>query len=352
MEDTLSRSVLYRVHSAGLAATFADLENQAFAQGQPLLGSPGAISLRSNGGGARYYVRQYYDFERNKRDEYIVAAGAIDAEQVVVEWKRRIAEANDVASSVRLLNREGYQVMPPKHLAAIAPLARHGLFEAGAVLVGSHALGIVLNKMGIRATPFATEDVEVARPARLTLRQPLEKDLGEILRESGIDFVEVPPLEHGKPSIKFKEQGRSRFTFDLLVPAPGTDYEVTHVPELRTHAGALPYLRYLVSQSQPGVALSTQGIVHARVPLPERFALHKLLVSQLRVGRTEKSRKDRRQAAILIAALAELHPGALPEAYEATPKSVRGRIRKAFEEIREELAPHPLALEEMQALLA
>lgn len=347
----MAASPLYRTHSAGLAATFADLENQALSQAQPLLGTPGSITLRTNAGGARYYVRQFYDFERNKRDEYIVAAGAPNAEKIVEAWRRRIAEANDVSSSVRLLSREGYQVMPPKHLAAIAPLARHGLFAAGAMLVGSHALGVILNKLGIRATPFATEDVDVARPSRLSLPIPARAGLGEILRESGIDFEEVPPLQHGTPSIKFKEQGRSRFTFDLLVPASGTDYEVVKVPELGVHAAALPYFRYLVSRSQTSVALSTQGIAAVKVPLPERFALHKLIVSQLRAGRSEKSRKDQHQAATLIAALGELHPGALQEAYEATPKSVRRLVRKSFEAIRPSLVPHPQASDEMESCL-
>lgn len=348
----MSRTALYRSHSAGLAATFADLENHAHAQGEPILGSPGSISLRSNAGGIRYYVRQYYDFERNKRDQYLIAASAPGADRVVEAWKARIAEANDVASSVRLLSREGYQVMPPRHLAAITPLARHGLFEAGAMLVGSHAFGIVLNKLAVRASPFATEDVDVARPAKLSLREPLSKDLGEILRESGIDFVEVPPLEHGKPSIKFKEKGRSRFTFDLLVPAKGYEYGVVPVPELGIHAAALPYLRYLVSHSQPAVALSLQGIVAVKVPLPERFALHKLIVSHLRVGRSEKSQKDQRQAAILIAALGELHPGALSEAYAATPQSARSLVRRAFQAIAPSLAPHPRSIAEMEACMA
>lgn len=94
-------------------------------------------------------------------------------------WKRRIAEANGIASSVRMLGREGFQVMPPKHTAAIAPLARHGLFEAGAMLVGSHALGIVLNKLGVRASalhPGALSEAYEATPksVRTRLRKAFE----------------------------------------------------------------------------------------------------------------------------------------------------------------------------------
>ena len=62
---------LYRRHSPGLAATYADLENHALSQGEALFGTPGSVTLRSNGGGVQFWVRQYYDFERRKRDEQI-----------------------------------------------------------------------------------------------------------------------------------------------------------------------------------------------------------------------------------------------------------------------------------------
>ena len=51
-----------------------------------------------------------------------------------------------------------------------------------------------------------------------------------------------------------------------------------------------------------------------RVPLPERYAVHKLMVSQLRTDRGGKSEKDLFQAAVLLAVLGEKHPGAIADA--------------------------------------
>jgi hypothetical protein len=348
LEDTAVAGALYRRHSAGLAATYADIENHALNQGEVLVGTPGSVTLRENATGAMFYVRQYYDHEGRKKDQYI--SGSVDSPETLAQvaaWRSRIEEAKDILKTVRLLAREGYATLTPKHLATLAPLSRHGLFEAGAILVGTHAFEVIVNRLGIRAEAFATQDIDIARAAKLALENVPDGGLLELLRESGIDFVDALRLNHAEPATRFMERGRSRFTVDLLVPASGAEAEIHPVPELKTHATALPHLRYLLGESQMGAAMSNHGVVAVRVPVAERFAIHKLLVSQLRTGRPEKSLKDRKQAAVLIAALGELHSGAIEAAFKATPVSSRKRIRKALDQIGDLLAPHPQALEEI-----
>lgn len=340
---------LYQRHSEALAVTYSNVENHALAQGEALIGTPGSLSERTNASGARFYVRQYYDHERVKRAQYLTSADAPDAKARIQDWRQRLDDAKDLLGSVRLLAREGYSVLTPKHFAAIAPLSNHGLFEAGAILVGTHAFEVIVNRLGIRVAVFATEDVDLASPGKLAIRKPPDGGLLQVLRESGIDFVDVPALSPRDPATSFKERGRSRFTFDLLVPASGEEMAIQAVPELKAHAMALPYLRYLLGDTQIGAALSNHGVCSVRVPLAERFALHKLLVSQLRKGRPEKSTKDLRQAAALIAALGELQPGALEEAYSKTPVSCRKHIRKSLQMIRASLDPHPQAWESVAA---
>jgi hypothetical protein len=342
---------LYLKHSAGLAATYADVENHALHQDEVLVGSPGAISIRKNAQGSRFYVRQYYDHEGRKRDQYIASLGsAAGAGQAAERWKGRIEEARDILRSVRLLAREGYATLAPKHLAALAPLSRHGIFEAGAVLVGTHAFEVIVNRMGIRVAVFATEDVDIARPNKLAVGNLPEGGLLGLLRESGIDFVGVPGFGRNEPPASYKERGRSRFTFDLLVPTSGEEIEVRPVPELGAHATALPFLRFLLNEAMVGAALSSHGVVAVRVPAPERFAVHKLIVAQIRKGRREKSLKDLKQAAVLIAALGENHPGALEAAFAKTPSSSRRHIRRSLQQARKLLEPHPRSWDELAAI--
>jgi hypothetical protein len=220
-------------------------------------------------------------------------------------------------------------------------LSRYGIFEAGAVLVGTHAFEVIVNRMGIRVAVFSTEDVDIARPKKLAVGNIPEGGLLGLLRESGIDFVGVPGFGRNEPPASYKVRGRSRFTFDLLVPTSGEEIEVRPVPELGAHATALPYLRFLVNETMVGAALSNHGVLAVRVPLPERFALHKLIVAQIRKGRPEKSLKDLKQAAVLIAALGENHPGALEAAFEKTPSSSRRHIRRSAHQVKEQLEPHP-----------
>jgi hypothetical protein len=97
--------------------------------------------------------------------------------------------------------------------------------------------------------------------------------------------------------------------------------------------------------------ISPIGCAAVRIPVPEKFAIHKLLVSQLRVGRTEKSQKDLRHAAIIIAVMAELHAGATEEAFSKTPVSARSKILKSLGAVRRLLEDHPQALDEVDRIL-
>jgi hypothetical protein len=342
---------LYTRHSPGLAAVYADIENSALNQEEPLIGTPGSISIRQNASGTRFYARQYYDYDGRKTDQYIAGpAGDSEADRRAEECKTRIAEAKDIVTSVRLLGREGYSLLSPKHVAALAPLWKYKLFQAGALLVGTHAFEVMVNRLGIRVAVFKTEDVDIARPTPLAVESLPKGGLLELLRESGIDFVDVPGLRPGAPTAKYKERGRSQFTFDLLMPAAGEEAEIHAVPELGAHATALPYFRYLVTETQMGAAISNHGVVAVRVPVPERFALHKLIVSQLRIGRPQKSLKDLNQAAALIAALGENQPGAIESAFAKTALSTRKHIKKSLLQIRTQLEAHPQAWEEVASV--
>jgi len=151
----------------------------------------------------------------------------------------------------------------------------------------------------------------------------------EILRESGVNFVEVPSLKRGSSATSFKKS-KAQFHVDLLVASRDETFPTVAVPELGAYATALPYLKYLLAEFQPATLLARQGCFEVRVPLPERYAVHKLVVSQLRTGRGAKSRKDVNQASVLCAALAELHPRAIEDAVSALPRKMAKHFRNAL----------------------
>lgn len=271
-------------------ALYGDIENFARAQGTALPETPGSVLERRNAGGYKFYAHQYYEATGRKVEKYIAS------------------------------------------------------------LVGSHAYGALLNQLGVRAAQYATKDVDIARNAQLAFEAAPQLSFLEMLKTSGIAFFEVPNLNKRKPGTSFKEAGSSFFQVDLLVPS-ATDAIVTaRVPELKAHATALPYLRYLLGDTQEITILAREGCCMVRVPTPERFALHKLIVSQLRKG-GGKTIKDVDQACVLFAVLADRHPGALADAAKAVPLSGRKYVAKAAVLARQNLASHPRAIEALDAIL-
>ncbi|MBV8496850.1 MAG: hypothetical protein JO361_08725 [Gammaproteobacteria bacterium] len=314
-------------HEKALTLLFAELASTAAQQRAAFLGTPGNLTERSNASGTRFWVHRYSDAVGGRHETYLGAADDPAMSARLAALHGRIEAVNAAIASVRILARSGFATVDRKTYATVASLHNHGLFRAGALLIGSHAFGALLNALGIRAVPYATEDVDIARPEQLAL--PELPPFLKMLRETGIGYFAVPALSRRQPSTSFAEPGKSRLKVDLLVPSPREGYPVIPVPELQAHARGLPYLAYLLGESQEAPLLSTHGVVEVRVPVPERYAIHKLVVSQLRSRASGKPAKDLHQAATIIEALVERFPGALESALGSLPKNADRHLRRA-----------------------
>jgi hypothetical protein len=329
-----------------LTTLFGTIDGNVKAGAPVFAGTAGTIVVRRNQQGAEFYVRRFYVEGSIAKEQYIGLKP--EADDHARELQQKIDEVKKTTESLRLLIREGFQAADSKTYVTLATLHLHGLFQAGATLIGSHAYGVILTQMGYRASePYATEDVDVARRAALAFEQVSEKSFLEMLKESGIDFVEVPELDVRKPSTSFKQKGTSRFHVDLLVPSPDLEIHNVRVPELSAHATALPYLAYLLRDAQMSTLLAREGCCPIRVPLPERFALHKLVVSQLRSNRDAKSGKDIVQASAVIDALGESFPGAIESAFRALPKSAHAHLLKTLPLVQRQLRGSARGFEEL-----
>ena len=328
-------TVLTSPHERALTLLFSELERSAGEQSEVLLGTPGSLAERTNDSGTRFWVHRYSDALNRRQESYVGKVDSPEIERRVGVLRETIAAANATIARVRLLARAGFSIIDRKAYFTLASLHNHGLFRAGALLVGSHAYGALLNALGIRATPFATEDVDIARREALVI--PGVKGFLDMLQGTGIEFFEVPPLDRRQRGTSFKERGTSNFRVDLLVPSADGKYPTVPVPELKAHAQGLPHLAYLLAASQEIPVLSSHGSVMVRVPLPERYAIHKLIVSQLRNKASSKPEKDLSQAAALIEALAERYPGAIEDAASAVPKGAARHMVRAIKALKQHL---------------
>jgi hypothetical protein len=340
---------LFTPHSRALTLMYADLEGHALTQREVFVGTAGSVIERKNAAGFRFYAHQFYDADGAKRERYLAGpVGSQAADTAAEETRVRIRELKALVPQLRLLGREGYNLALPKTYGTVASLHNQGVFTAGALLIGSHAYGVLLNRLGARAVAYATEDIDIARGEALATEKLSDQAFVEMLRGSGVGFVDVPALDPRAPSTSWKERGRSHFHVDLLAPSPNETFPVVPVPELKAHALGLPYLGYLLAESQMAMLIAREGCCPVRVPLAERFAVHKLVTSRLRVGGGAKSEKDVFQAAVLCAVLAETQSGAVEAAVAALPRGAGKHFKGGRESARRHLErAHPRAWEEL-----
>jgi len=336
-------------HERALTLLFSELADAAARQSEAFLGSPGSLAERTNETGTRYWVHRYSDAAGRRQEAYMGKSGDPAVMARVADLRERITVANSTIAGIRLLARAGFATVDRKAYSTLASLHNHGLFEAGALLIGSHAYGALINALGVRAAAYSTEDVDIARRAQLAVSGI--PPFIDMLRETGLEFFPVPALHRRAPSTSYAERGGSRLRVDLLVPSPDEGYPTVAVPELAAHAKGVPYLAYLLGASQEIPALSPHGAVLVRGPAPERLAVHKLVVSQLRNTASAKPEKDLRQAATLIEALADRFPNAVADAVGALPKSsVRYAVRALKALARHLPASAESAWEELKSL--
>lgn len=341
--------LLYSGHEKSLSVLYSDIESYVRQARRVFLGTAGSVIQRRNAGGTTFYSHQYYDGEGKKRERYLAApVGAAAADAQAGALRDRIAEVKALVPALRLLGREGYHLADPKTYATLASLHNHGVFGAGGALIGSHAYGALLNHLGVHAAAYRTEDIDIARSEPLAFDPAPDASFLEMLRDSGVDFVEAPRINVRAPSTSYKQAGRSRFHVDLLVPSTSTarDFGVVAVPELKAHATALPFLHYLIAETQTATLIAREGCCSIRVPVPQRMALHKLLIARLRSTASSKSGKDLDQGCVLLAVVGDGDAQAVIEAAEQLPASARRHILALAPLVRERLSErHPRALE-------
>lgn len=207
----------------------------------------------------------------------------------------------------------------------MAALAEAGVFRLRAAVVGSAAFQCYAGLLGVRlpATLARTGDLDMAQfhSIAVAVGDEIGADLETVLRRVDPGFVAVPdPFGLGKTlRYALRRDGQEAYAVEVLTPNRGRERgRVTYLRALRTHAQLVRFLDFLLYQEANAVALHGPGIP-INVPAPERFALHKLLLSQMRVGSAAnlaKAGKDLQQAAALLGVLRRQRPGDVLDCWE------------------------------------
>ncbi len=247
---------------------------------------------------------------------------------------------------VRLLRAEGFLSTDQTTGSLLNAMAQAGAFRLGGTVVGTHAFRLYEGELGIGFAfddTAQTGDLDIASFERLSLALDDQADppLAEVLAD--FRFDPVPALDN-RQAWRWS-QSKSGALVEFLTPAFGQE-GLRPLAALNVRAQALHYLNYLIADPIPAAALYRSGVL-VQIPRPERFAIHKLIVSTRRVGGDAlKAEKDRRQARFLIEILAEDRPDELLEAYE----DARARGTRWADRLDTALARQPDLRDRLDAL--
>jgi len=243
------------------------------------------------------------------------------------------AELAPIERLARLLRAAGLTGVPHAVARVLRGLADAGVFGLGGVLIGTYAFVMLGNLLGAHwpAGAWNTQDVDLA--GDLTVAAPaLEADVPKALDSLQMGFVPVPQLDPRHASTSFKVRGK-QLRVDLVTPGSDRDQSPVFLTRFRAAAAPIKFLSLLLEDVQPAAAVDS-GAVLVRVPTPARYALHKLLISQMRsVPQQTKSQKDLHQAALLLEVLAEDRPDDLESAarrFARSGDSVRQKVLRSL----------------------
>jgi hypothetical protein len=200
-------------------------------------------------------------------------------------------------------------------------LAKAGVFRLRGVLVGTVAYQTYSAMLGIRlpVNSLTTNDVDIAqfRNASVAIGDTTPPVL-DVLKQVDKTFRAVPHVVDGRRVTSYTAKGGLRV--DFLTPNEGAETgQPQTLPAFQTDAQPLRFLDFLIHEPESAVVLHDAGI-YVQVPAPQRYAIHKLIVSRRRPLGAAKGDKDLQQAEALLEVLAERRPHELKlawhEAYE------------------------------------
>lgn len=324
---------LFREHELAFRTQYAEIKERTLAAGLLLPGTPGSLALRK-GSGYPYWYRVFYPFPGKAREELVCKEGD---ESALESMRECIAFHDWVAQQVSALRRLNFQVADKAVARVLVELHNQQAFEAGLVLVGTLAYMSWLNELGAIAVSARTQDIDLARRQPLKLAAPLS--FLETMKATGLPFVQVPGLPSTSPSTSVKLPGVQGLRVDVLTAGKTLGTPVP-IPELQWTAQAIPFYDYLLEAPEPAVVLAGGHCIPVRLPQAARFVWHKLYASTQRQGFAEKAKKDRQQALVLAATLAEQEGHVLKQAFKAAPVKMIAPIKRIAGQLMDQAAAH------------
>ncbi len=294
----------------------------------PPLSISGSIALIEKSG-RRYYVsrtrlgdrvvEQSIGPQNEQNDQAVVSARE--------EQKAFKAWSDGNAAIVNMLKSTGALKPDAQSAKVLSALSKIGFFDAGGLLGGTHAFRLYPLFLGVEAPReqmSMTGDIDMIAPSQIKLCAPNDSVMKR-LSKLGLKFnTRFGMLDNAVPKYVFENNIELEF---LGSAARGNETTRFH-PGIGEHVQSLRFLEFSMENPVRQAVLYRHG-VEVLTPSPERFALHKLIVAQLRSGTYAlKREKDIAQAAWLLEHLVVRRPEETWAAYEEIQNRGKGWIRR------------------------
>lgn len=306
-----------RRHSHTAQAAYHDLVSLLLDDAvSDMLGTP---TLREVNGKGYWYDR--YRLGTEIRERYLGEDSPQLQERIQRHESLRSeqrARRKERARLVRLLRSERFLGLDATTGSLVSAMARAGVFRLGGIIVGTTAFRLYEGELGLRLSldeTAMTRDVDIASFEKLSLalEDSVEPGLTEVFDQ--LRFAPVPEIRTNK--VWRWRQSDSQALIEFLTPSFNDDESLRDLAALGVSARALHHLNYLIAEPIDAAVVYREGVL-VKIPRPERFAVHKLIVASRRLDGPDslKARKDLMQAEILATILAEDRPADLTDAYD------------------------------------
>ena len=322
-----------------LQTTYAELVDRcATAAFDASFSGNGAFTPKIVNGRRYWYFQSTTDGVRSQR---YVGPETPDLLKQIEEHKAALDDERERRSLVSTLVRSFGMPQPiPEIGATVEALAKAGVFRLRGVLVGTVAYQTYSAILGqkLPSAILQTGDIDIAQFGNVSVAvEDKTPPVLEILKEADNTFRPLLTIHKGHVTSYTAKNG---LRVDFLTPNEGPDTnEPQPLPAFQTDAQPLRFLNYLIYDSIPAVLLYGAGI-YVTVPSPQRYAIHKLIISRRRSEGTGKREKDIHQVEGLFSLLWQKRSYELKSAWEEA-YSKGNEWRRLLVEGLSELSPHP-----------
>ncbi|MBL8492104.1 MAG: nucleotidyltransferase domain-containing protein, partial [Rhodocyclaceae bacterium] len=224
--------------------------------------------------------------------------------RALVDLFERTRRDKPLAPQARMAMAAGCTPVAPKHFRVIKRLAEYGFFRAGGVLIGTHAFLALGNMLGVLwrdgATTLDMDFAHAGRNVAVALPADLRIDIHGALESLEMGLLPLAQF-NGKVGAQYRNPQDPELRLDFVTRMTRTGKPVA-MPNLNVVLQPLKFMEFSLEGTTQACIFAAQGACVVNLPMPERFAVHKLIVYGERPQRERaKANKDLLQAASLVA---------------------------------------------------